>query len=482
MTTAADRTNDAGISAGSWLSHGGDRRATALLQDVAGEIEAGRDLNVFITETLDRAEAQAVQADDRIRAGNARRLEGLPLAIKDNFCTAGIETTAGSKILQGFVPPYESFVTQKLLDAGAVFVGKANLDEFGMGSSTETSAFGPTINPRGVALGSRDYVPGGSSGGSAAAVAANMAVAALATDTGGSIRQPASFCGVVGFKPSYGVCSRWGIIAYASSLDQAGVITKTVEDAAILMDVIKGHDPNDSTSADYDLGSFEAALKTGSGAFTIGMPRQFRDLANSADLEGLWQEIETRVSRAGGKIKLVDLPHMSYSLPAYYIVALSEASSNLARYDGVRFGYRAANPKDLTDLYERTRAEGFGAETKKRIMLGTYCLSAGYYDAYYLKALKIRTLIAQDFAQAFEQVDFLAWPTAPTPAFKFGSHANDPVSMYLEDVFTVPVNLAGLPAISLPLYTAANGMPMGAQLIGPRFSDPSLLAAANSIL
>ncbi len=465
-----------------WRRQSNTFSATDLVSSVASAVERGKSLNAYITTTPERAMDQARHSTERQKSGAGRALEGVVIGVKDNFCTADIQTTAGSRILEGFIPQYESFVTKKLLDAGAVFFGKTNLDEFGMGSSTENSAYGPTLNPCGIALGSSEFVPGGSSGGSAAAVAADQALAAMATDTGGSIRQPASFCGVVGFKPTYGACSRWGIVAYASSLDQAGVITKTVGDAALLMDVIAGSDPKDSTSVAYDFGGFEHSLRNTSGAFTVGIPRQFRDMSTTPDLEGVWQEIERRVSAAGGCVQLVDLPTIKYSLPTYYIIALAEASSNLARYDGVRFGYRANDPKNLIDLYERSRAEGFGRETKRRIMLGTYCLSAGYYDQYYAKAQRVRTMIYNDFARAFEAVDFLAWPTTPTPAFKFGSHNADPVSMYLEDVFTVPVNLAGLPAISLPIFQAANGMPMGGQLIGPRFSDARLLAVANSML
>jgi aspartyl-tRNA(Asn)/glutamyl-tRNA(Gln) amidotransferase subunit A len=460
----------------------GSNAAQRLVEDVSSAIAESQGLNVFITETVDRAMAQAERSDERIRSGRGRPLEGLVLAIKDNFCTFGTETTAGSRILRGFVPRYESFVTQKLLDAGAVFIGKTNMDQFGMGSSTENSAFGPTLNPRGVALGSKDYVPGGSSGGSAAAVAANLSLAAMATDTGGSIRQPASFCGVVGFKPTYGACSRWGIIAYGSSLDQAGVITKTVLDAAILMDVIAGEDANDSTSIAYDFGGFEKQVSQEVSSFTVGIPRQLRSLALGPDLEGVWAELEARVKRAGGVTKLIDLPTISYALPTYYIIALAEASSNLARYDGVRYGFRASDIKDITELYEKTRSEGFSAETQKRIIMGTYCLSSGYYDQYYSRAQKIRAKIYAEFVGAFENVDLLAWPTAPTPAFKFGSHETDPLSMYLEDVFTVPINLGGFPAISLPIYEASNRMPMGAQLIGPRFQDVRVLAVANLLL
>ena len=444
--------------------------------------KGARDLNAFITPMHERALAQADRSDDRIRSGRERPLEGIPIAIKDNFCTFDIRTTAGSKILENFVPHYESGVTSRLLNAGAVFVGKTNMDEFAMGSSTESSAFGPTINPRGFRHRSTDkYVPGGSSGGSAAAVAANLCLGALGTDTGGSIRQPAAFCGVVGFKPTYGVCSRWGIIAYASSLDQAGVITKTVEDAAILMDVIAGHDERDSTSIGWNGKAFCDGLRTELGPPTVAVPRPFRESSGSADLESLWAEIERRVQKAGAKLIYVDMRHVKYSLPAYYIIALSEASSNLARYDGVRFGRRADDVHDLTELYEKTRSEGFGSEVKRRILLGTFSLSSGYYDQYYMKAAKVRALVAKDFAEVFTHADFVVCPTAPTPAFKIGEHNADPLSMYLEDLFTVPANLAGLPAISIPGTDARNGMPMGMQVIGPRFSDDRLLSFASRL-
>lgn len=444
-------------------------------------IDDNKELNAFITTSFERAMAQAERSDERIRAGRERPLEGLPIAIKDNYCTFGIRTTAGSRILENFIPQYESGVTSRLIDAGAVFLGKTNMDEFAMGSSTETSAFGPTINPRGLSLGYRNYVPGGSSGGSAAAVAADLCLAALGSDTGGSIRQPASYCGVVGFKPTYGVCSRWGIIAYASSLDQAGVITKTVEDAALLMDVIAGPDARDSTSVERPADSFIEHLRADKGSPTVAIPRQFRDMTVNPDLELLWKEIENRLAKTASKVIYVDLPQIKYCLTAYYIIALCEASSNLARYDGVRYGYRVPNCSSMDDLYEQTRAGGFGWEVKRRILMGTYALSAGYYDQYYLKAAKVRRLIAEELSDLFREVDFLVWPTAPTSAFKIGEFTSDPIAMYLEDVFTVPVNLAGLPAISIPGISAASGMPMGFQVIGPRFSDARLLSFAAKL-
>ncbi|HEY1631402.1 MAG TPA: Asp-tRNA(Asn)/Glu-tRNA(Gln) amidotransferase subunit GatA [Rhizomicrobium sp.] len=455
--------------------------AKSILQEAEESIDRHVDLNVFITTCKESAQAQAKASDEIIRGGRCRDLEGAPIAVKDNYCTLGIRTTAASRILTNFIPPYESFVTSRLLDAGAIVLGKTNMDEFAMGSSTENSAFGPTLNPRGIALGRDDIVPGGSSGGSAAAVAANMCLAAIGTDTGGSIRQPASFCGVVGFKPTYGACSRWGVIAYASSLDQPGVIAKTVEDAAIISDVICGHDARDSTSLETTFSKLTDCLRTDTGSPTIGIPKQFRDLTISNDLERLWQEIESRVRKIGAKLVYVDLPHIKRSLPAYYIIALSEASSNLARYDGVRYGFRAAKVTGVDDMYERTRGDGFGEEVKRRILLGTFALSSGYYDQYFLRAAKVRRLVATELGSAFEQVDVLAFPTAPTPAFKIGAHRSDPTSMYLEDVFTVPVNLAGLPAISIPGIVASNGLPMGLQIVGRRFADPHVLSIAHKM-
>ncbi|MEA2898045.1 MAG: aspartyl-tRNA(Asn)/glutamyl-tRNA(Gln) amidotransferase subunit [Bradyrhizobium sp.] len=444
-------------------------------------IDQARDLNVFITINGDAALERARDADARIAAGAARPLEGIPIAVKDNYCTKGILTTAGSKILQNFVPTYESTVTQKLLDAGAVIIGKANMDEFAMGSSTETSHFGPTINPAGVRLGLADLSPGGSSGGSAAAVAGGFALGALGSDTGGSVRQPASFCGVVGMKPSYGVCSRWGIIAYASSLDQAGVFGKSVEDVAIILSAIAGEDPKDTTSVAGLNFDFLQCLKEPARKLRIGFPREIMALQSTGDADKVWSSAQRVAQQIDAEIIDVSVPSIKYALPAYYIIALSEASSNLARYDGVRYGFRAAAAGNIQDMYERTRAEGFGAEVKRRIMLGTYSLSAGYYDAYYLKALKVRAVIANEFASAFQTVDVMLMPTTPTSAFKIGSHLDNPVQMYLEDVFTVPINLAGLPAISLPVAKDIRGMPLGLQVVGPRFGDELVIRAAGSI-
>ena len=438
-------------------------------------------LNVYITEARDAAMAEARDADARIAKGEARPLEGVAVAVKDNYCTMGLRTTAGSKMLANFIPPYESTVTRKLRAAGAIMLGKVNMDEFAMGSSTESSFFGPTLNPVGDDLGLGALAPGGSSGGSAAAVAAHFAHAALGSDTGGSIRQPAAFCGVVGFKPTYGVCSRWGIVAYASSLDQAGPITKSVADAALMMDAIAGHDPMDSTSIPRDDYAFHHALKGEPRKLRIGFPREYRASGSTAVTEKIWALAERAAKDIGAEIVDVSIPTAKYSLPAYYIIALSEASSNLARYDGVKYGHRAAHFTDITDMYEKTRAEGFGREVKRRIMLGTFALSAGYYDAYYARAQRVRKKIATEFDAAFESVDFIAMPTAPTSAFPIGAHKASPVEMYLEDIFTVPVNMAGLPGLSLPIGKDANGMPLGLQLVGKTFADEDLLLAGQRV-
>ena len=450
---------------------------TAFFED----IQRKKHLNIYVKEMQDQARERAAQSDKRIAEGNPRPLEGIPIAVKDNFCTKGVETTAASKILAGFVPTYESTVTQKLLDAGAVILGKTNMDEFAMGSSTETSCFGPTFNPVGAELGFSNLVPGGSSGGSAAAVAGGLALGALGTDTGGSIRQPASFCGVVGFKPTYGVCSRWGVIAYASSLDQAGVFGKCVKDVALMMDVIAGEDPRDTTSISNAMFDFKSSPSMPTTKLRVGFPKEIMALKTTSEADAVWKQAQKTAQAIGAEIVEISLPNFSQALPAYYILALSEASSNLARYDGVKYGYRAASPKDIDDMYERTRAEGFGPEVQKRIMLGTYSLSAGFYDAYYVRAQKVRRLISNEFAAAYREVDVIFMPTAPTSAFELGSHSKDPISMYLEDVFTVPVNLAGLPAISIPIANAENGMPLGLQVIGPQFSDKTVLGVASLI-
>ncbi|MDE2582498.1 MAG: Asp-tRNA(Asn)/Glu-tRNA(Gln) amidotransferase subunit GatA [Rhodospirillales bacterium] len=463
-----------------------DRRdftARALTEAHLAAIEAlNPRLNAFITVTAEQALAQADAADAALRRGDGRALTGVPLAIKDLFCTAGVRTTAGSNILAPFVPPYESTVSANLLRDGAVFLGKANLDEFAMGSSNMTSAFGPVQNPWQRAQDAEAVlVPGGSSGGSAAAVAARLAMGATGTDTGGSIRQPASFCGIAGIKPTYGRCSRWGVVAFASSLDHPGPFARTVEDCAILLGAMAGHDPKDSTSADLQVPDFRAACARGVKGLRIGVPREYRADGMSAEIEALWQQGIAWLRDAGAEVVDVSLPHTKYGLATYYIVAPAEASSNLARYDGVRFGLRASGGEDLRDLYERTRAEGFGAEVRRRVLIGTYVLSAGYYDAYYLRAQKVRALILRDFTEAFAEVDALLTPTTPSAAFAQGERMDDPVTMYLNDVFTVPANLAGVPAISVPAGLDGNGLPLGLQVIGRAFDEETVIAAGAAI-
>ena len=437
-------------------------------------------LNAYITLTPEVALEHAKAADARIAAGNATPLTGIPLAIKDLFCTAGVRTTAASKILEPFIPPYESTVTQKLLDAGAVFLGKANLDEFAMGSSNITSGYGPVENPWKRAGSDAKLVPGGSSGGSAAAVAARLALGATGTDTGGSIRQPASFTGLAGIKPTYGRCSRFGIIAFASSLDQAGPMARTVEDCAILLQAMSGLDAKDSTSAERAVPDFRAAVAKGVKGMRIGIPAEYRMEGMSTEISALWEKGIQLLREQGAEIVDISLPHTKYGLPVYYIVAPAEASSNLARYDGVRFGARI-DGEDLIDMYERTRAAGFGAEVKRRIMIGTYVLSAGYYDAYYLRAQKIRNLILRDFTEAFAKVDAILTPTAPSAAFGLGEKMDDPVTMYLNDVFTVPASLAGVPAMSVPTGLSAEGLPLGMQVIGKHFDEETVLAVSAAL-
>ncbi len=438
-------------------------------------------LNAFITLTAERALRDAARSDERLARGEARPLEGIPLGIKDLFCTEGIRTTAASRILDGFTPPYESTVTRKLWEAGAVCLGKTNLDEFAMGSSNTTSAFGHVVNPWRRRGDNRDLVPGGSSGGSAAAVAARLCLGATATDTGGSIRQPAAFTGTVGIKPTYGRCSRWGIIAFASSLDQAGPIARTVRDAAILLRAMSGFDPKDSTSADVPVPDFEAAVGRGVQGLKIGVPKEYRLSGMSAAIISLWERGAAWLREAGAEIREISLPHTKYALPCYYIIAPAEASSNLARYDGVRFGLRVDPGGDLDDLYAATRAAGFGAEVRRRILIGTYVLSAGYYDAYYLKAQKVRALIARDFDRAWAEVDAILTPATPTSAFAIGEKQDDPVTMYLNDVFTVTANLAGLPGISVPAGLDEGGLPLGLQVIGRPFDEETVFAVAGAI-
>ena len=457
---------------------GGDFSATELTEAHNTAIEAARPLNAMVLETADLARDMATHSDQRLAKGEGGMLEGIPLAIKDLFCTEDVRTTAGSHILDNFLPPYESTVTANLWRAGAVMLGKTNMDEFAMGSSNETSFFGPVENPWRKPGDNRPIVPGGSSGGSASIVAARAALAATGTDTGGSIRQPASFTGLVGLKPTYGRCSRWGIIAFASSLDQAGPLTRSVRDAAIMLSAMSGHDPKDSTSADLPVPDFEAALSGDIKGLRVGIPNEYRMEGLPEEIEPLWQQGIRWLEEAGAETREVSLPHTKYALPAYYIVAPAEASSNLARYDGVRYGLRVEGD-DLIDMYEHTRAEGFGAEVKRRVMIGTYVLSAGYYDAYYLQAQKVRTLIARDFQRAFEDVDVLLTPTAPSEAFAVGDKSDDPIAMYFNDVFTVPASMAGLPGVSVPAGLSEAGLPLGLQLIGKAFDEETILRTAD---
>lgn len=448
--------------------------ALELTEAHLAAMEAARGLNAFITETPGIARERARISDIRRAAGaSLGPLDGIPLAIKDLFCTEGVLTTAGSHILDGFKPAYESTVSARLRDAGAVMLGKTNLDEYAMGSGNVTSYYGPVISPWKAADG-KDRVPGGSSGGSAAAVAARLALGATGTDTGGSIRQPGSYCGIVGLKPTYGRCSRWGIIAYASSLDQAGPMARTVEDCALMLRAMAGHDAKDSTSAPIAVPDFRAALTGDIRGLRIGIPKEYRVDGMPAEIEALWQRGMGWLKDAGAEPLEVSLPHTKYALATYYIIAPAEASSNLARYDGVRYGLRVPGDS-LDDMYEATRGAGFGPETRRRILMGTYVLSAGYYDAYYRKAQQVRALIAGDFRQAFDKVDALLMPTAPSAAFAIGENTEDPIAMYLNDVFTVPVSLAGLPGLSVPSGLSAEGLPLGLQIVGRPFDEETVL-------
>ena len=441
-------------------------------------------LGAVVHPTPEIARERAAAADARLGAGDAPDLCGVPLGIKDLFCTEGVASQAGSRILEGFRPPYESTITARLRDAGAVMVGKLNMDEFAMGSSNETSVYGPAVNPWRVGQGGEALTPGGSSGGSAAAVAARLVPGALGTDTGGSIRQPAAFTGIVGLKPTYGRCSRWGIVAFASSLDQAGPMTRTVRDAAILGRAMMGHDPLDSTSADREVPDFEAMLDGDVRGRVIGVPREYRIDGMPEKIEALWAEGRRMLADAGAEIRDVSLPHTKYALPAYYVIAPAEASSNLARYDGVRYGRRAALSQGdgVTEMYEKTRAEGFGEEVVRRVMIGTYVLSAGFYDAYYNRARRVRALIKRDFEAVFAGgVDAILTPATPSAAFPLGSASDDPVQMYLNDVFTVTVNLAGLPGMSVPAGLDARGLPLGLQLIGRPWEEGPLLNAGYAL-
>ncbi len=463
-----------GVSDAVDLLRRGGISAAELLEALFRRIDAVEPVvRAFVTVTRDEASARLGELESS-GEGPHQALHAIPLAVKDNICTAGVKTTCSSRILRNFVPPYESTVTARLLREGYILLGKTNLDEFAMGSSTENSGFFPTRNPW-----DPERVPGGSSGGSAAAVAADECLAALGSDTGGSIRQPASFCGVVGLKPTYGRVSRYGLVAFASSLDQIGPITKSVRDAALLLNVISGHDPLDSTSAPVDRQDFTRSLDRGVKGLRIGVPKEYF-------VEGLDREVEQAVrdaigelERLGAEVSEVSLPHTGYAVATYYILATSEASSNLARYDGVKYGFRAEGA-DLIEMYMETRAEGFGPEVKRRIMLGTYALSAGYYEAYYRKAQQVRTLIKEDFERAFERVDLIVTPTTPTPAFRLGEKVSDPLQMYLSDIFTISVNLAGVPGISIPCGFSTEGLPIGMQLIGRHFDEETLLRAAHA--
>ena len=445
-------------------------------------VQGAKTLNAFVHDTPEIARAQAKAADVRIKAGDAPDMCGIPLGIKDLFCTKGVPSQAGSAILEGFTPEYESTVTQNLFDAGAVMLGKLNMDEFAMGSSNETSTYGDVISPWRRGNDEAALTPGGSSGGSASAVAADLCLAATGTDTGGSIRQPAAFTGLVGIKPTYGRCSRWGVVAFASSLDQAGPITKSVRDGAIMLEAMCSHDEKDSTSVDIPVPNFEAALTGDIKGKKIGIPREYRMDGMPDEIEKLWADGTAMMKDAGAEIVNISLPHTKYALPAYYVIAPAEASSNLARYDGVRYGHRAklAAGDGITEMYEKTRAEGFGHEVQRRVMIGTYVLSAGFYDAYYNRARRVRTLIKKDFEDVFAQgIDAILTPATPSAAFGLGEMTDaDPIQMYLNDVFTVTVNLAGLPGISVPAGLDKQGLPLGLQLIGRPWEEGELLNAA----
>ena len=454
-----------------------------LTNSCLAEIDAADPLGAFVHKTPEIALVQAENADERLSQGNAPDMCGIPLGIKDLFCTKGVESQAASRILEGFKPEYESTVSQNLLDNGTVMLGKLNMDEFAMGSSNETSVYGDVINP--WKIDERNLTPGGSSGGSAAAVAADLCLAATGTDTGGSIRQPAAFTGIVGIKPTYGRCSRWGVIAFASSLDQAGPMTKTVRDGAIMLEAMAGHDPKDSTSVSLPVPNFEAMLTGNIKGKRIGIPKEYRLEGMPSEIEKLWSDGTEMLRLAGAKIEDVSLPHTKYALPAYYVIAPAEASSNLARYDGVRYGRRAtlSSGDGINEMYERTRAEGFGSEVKRRVMIGTYVLSAGFYDAYYNRARRVRALIKEDFDKVFSTgIDAILTPTTPSAAFGLGEMSDaDPVQMYLNDVFTVTVNLAGLPGVSVPTGFDKSGLPLGLQVIGRPWEEADMLNIAYSL-
>ena len=452
-----------------------------LTSEYLKNIESGKELNCYNTISQEKALIDAEKSDERRKSQNLRsKYDGIPIGIKDLFCTKGVTTTASSKILSNFVPNYESTVTQNCDDAGLISLGKLNCDEFAMGSTNKTSFFGSVKNPWKSVNSDNELVPGGSSGGSAAAVSGDLCVASLGTDTGGSIRQPASFTGTVGLKPSYGRVSRWGIVAFASSLDQAGPITKTVEDAAILLDIISGHDEKDSTSSVNPKENYYENLNSDIKGMKIGIPKEFRSDKLPASTQKCWDDCANLLKNNGAEIVDISLPHTMSALPAYYIIAPAEASSNLARYDGVRYGLRVKG-NDLIDMYEKTRSEGFGDEVKRRILIGTYVLSSGYYDAYYIKAQKIRSLIKSDYVEAFKKVDAILTPSTPSTAFEIANEPSDPVQNYLNDIFTVPVNLAGLPGISIPYANDENNLPIGLQLITNSFEEQKLLNVAKNI-
>ncbi|MEO0485833.1 MAG: Asp-tRNA(Asn)/Glu-tRNA(Gln) amidotransferase subunit GatA [Pseudomonadota bacterium] len=462
----------------------GDVTATELTEHCLSEIDGAGALGAFVHHTPDIARAQAAAADERIQAGDAPDMCGIPLGIKDLFCTKGVPSQAASRILEGFKPEYESTVTQNLFDAGAVMLGKLNMDEFAMGSSNETSTYGNAVNPWRAGNSDAALTPGGSSGGSASAVAAGLCLGATGTDTGGSIRQPAAFTGITGLKPTYGRVSRWGIVAFASSLDQAGPMARSVRDNAIMLQAMAGHDPKDSTSADLAVPDFEAALTGDIRGKVIGIPKEYRMDGMPEEIEALWTQGREMLREAGAEIRDITLPHTKYALPAYYVIAPAEASSNLARYDGVRFGHRAKLDQGdgIVEMYEKTRAEGFGPEVQRRVMVGTYVLSAGFYDAYYNRARRVRALIKKDFDDVFAAgVDAILTPATPSAAFELGKKFDDPVQMYLNDVFTVTVNLAGLPGISVPAGLDKNGLPLGLQLIGRPWEEGDLLNTAFAL-
>jgi aspartyl-tRNA(Asn)/glutamyl-tRNA(Gln) amidotransferase subunit A len=457
-----------------------DRKISAsqLVQDFYGKIEAeDGEIHAFLTLSKERAENQAAKVDALLNQGAPLpRLAGVPVAIKDVMCTRGLRTTAGSKILEKFIPPYDCTAVARLEAEGAIILGKLNCDEFAMGSSNENSAYGPVHNPV-----DKTRVPGGSSGGSAAAVAAGMAVATLGSDTGGSIRQPASFCGVVGLMPTYGRVSRYGLIAFASSLDHIGPLAHTVEDAAIMLSVIAGHDPMDSTSANVPVPDYVSEMKKPVRGMKLGIPKEYFGEGLDAEVRSGVEAAIQQLASQGAEIIPISLPHTSYAVPTYYVIATAEASANLARFDGVRYGYRSQKSQSLAQMYRNSRDEGFGAEVKRRIMLGTYALSSGYYDAYYLKAQKVRTLLARDFEQAFQKVDAIVTPTAPTAAFKIGEKSDDPLAMYLADIYTVTADLVGIPGISVPCGQTKTGLPIGLQILGKHFDEGTVLRVAQAV-